>query len=361
MNENKLVIAVVGCGQQGQDHIRHLLSESAVGSVTAVDLNPQTLRQVEDKFKIRTAEDFYRVLKEPVLDAVVIASNNQTHPPFALAALAAGKDVLCEKPLAPTLAECRQMVEAARKSRRILHCHFELRHSVVPSRLKAILDSGEIGELRSLNMIHYRGPFRPAWKGDPSKSGGLALMETCHAVDLCRYFSGSEVRELQSFAPPISIPYYGFADTEYLVLKMERGIIAHLTTCHTRSADEKIGGFDGSEWEEKKYGHQYEYNILGSRGAIWYDALRSQGLSIFHHTGQGEKWQCRLDRVEDLTHVPFEYQIHGSDVPEFVKAVVERRSETHIRPEDALKTHEVCFAIERSRQLDGQAVRPGEL
>lgn len=67
-----------------------------------------------------------------------------------------------------------------------------------------------------------------------------------------------------------------------------------------------------------------------------------------------------MKKVEDYSHVNFNAQIHGSDHKEFIRAIMERR-DTYISPEDSLKTHEVCFAIEKSRSKGGIGIKPEEL
>ena len=356
----KIRMAAVGCGQAGYAHLETFMAQPEVSLTVAVDIDEKRLEEIGKKHNIDTSTDYRDVIKDDGINAVIIASSNETHPGIAIEAMKAGKHVFCEKPIAPTLEECRKVVSIARKHQRIFHTHFELRHSVVPVRIKEIIDSGEIGQIRSMNLVHYRGPFRPAWKGQRKLSGGLTLMETCHAIDLFRHLSGCDVEEVFSFAPPRVIPYYDYPDTEYLVLRMGNGIVSHITSCHTRSVTDKEGGFKDDECYEEQYGHQYEYSILGTKGSLRYKPLRGSRLFVYGFEGEGEGWDCVLRRTEDFSHISYNEQIHGSDRREFIDAVMEGR-DTYITPEDSLRTHEVCFAVEESGDSGGRGIVPDRL
>ena len=98
-------IGVIGTGNMGADHIRNLQRFVAGAEVTVVaDYNRATADAVAAESGARVAEDGDALIADAEVDAVVFASHDSTHYAYALAAVAAGKPTLCEKPLAPTLA-----------------------------------------------------------------------------------------------------------------------------------------------------------------------------------------------------------------------------------------------------------------
>ncbi len=153
----KIRMAAVGCGQAGYGHLETFMAQPEVSLTVAVDIDEKRLEEISKKHNIETSTDYRDVIKDEGIDAVIIASSNETHPGIAIEAMKAGKHVFCEKPIAPTLEECRKVVSIARKHQRIFHTHFELRHSVVPVRIKEIIDSGQA--LISLLLFKVKDPW----------------------------------------------------------------------------------------------------------------------------------------------------------------------------------------------------------
>ena len=139
-------IAVVGCGYFGPNHMRcfQQLSSTKVGWL--VDTDAQRLSVIGLQFPdVRTTISLEDALADPSVDAVVIATPASTHASIALAAMRAGKHVLCEKPLARTVDECRDMIAAATRYNRVLMTgHVYLFHPVVQE-MKQLIAAGSIG------------------------------------------------------------------------------------------------------------------------------------------------------------------------------------------------------------------------
>ena len=135
------------------------------------------------------------------VEAVAIVVPNHLHAEIATAALAHGKDVLLEKPLAPTLEACDRLIEAVRRSGRVLTVGHELRLSTQWGRIKALIDAGEIGEPRAVVMNLFRFPYRPGsdgWRYDPARIGSWIMEELVHHFDLALWY-------FAAFGPPISV------------------------------------------------------------------------------------------------------------------------------------------------------------
>jgi predicted dehydrogenase len=139
-------IGIVGGGYFGPNHLRVFsqLPRSTVEWI--VDTDPGRLRQLALQFPgVQTTGALEDVLADPAVDAIVVATPASTHTSIALAALQAGKHVLCEKPLARSVAECQEMIDAAARYTRVLMTgHVYLFHPAIQE-MKQIIAAGTIG------------------------------------------------------------------------------------------------------------------------------------------------------------------------------------------------------------------------
>ena len=138
------------------------------------------------------------------VDLVIIASTPDSHARYALAALEAGKHVLCEKPMALNAGEALRMLEAAqRRPGQLAWIDHELRFEPNRRKVHDLIRAGAIGEVRHLELVlrpYLRGDGRPqaadapwTWWSDAAKGGGILGAVGSHLVDLCRYWTASEV------------------------------------------------------------------------------------------------------------------------------------------------------------------------
>jgi len=315
--------------------------------VVGAEVDPRNAALTREEYGIEVVEDYRELLARPEIGAVIIAAPNRVHFRMTIEALRAGKHVLCEKPMALNENEAREMTRVARETERILHVGFELRNSVLPLRVADILASGEIGEAVSFQVIHYRGAFCPQWKGKRSDGGSMYLMETCHLIDLFRFWSGDEVESVVAVGARKVIPYYEFPDTDFTTFIFRQGIVAHVLTCHTRSACPEV--WTDEVGYAEPYGHQYEYSITGTKGALRLVPLKGKLFVLRHVRDEHDNFVSRLKRVEDFSHLDLHQLIHDTttEVDNFIEAV-RSSSDTNITPEDALKTHLVCFAAQEA-------------
>lgn len=157
-----LRIAVLGCGRWGPNHIRNFSSIEGSTVVAAADPDPAKLQQVRRGHPdVRLTADPRELLRDPAIQAVVIATPTSTHAALVRDALLAGKDVLCEKPLTNDLRSAESLVELAEKTRRILMVgHVFLYHAGIHA-LKQYLTRRTLGRIHYLNLTRLnRGPIR---------------------------------------------------------------------------------------------------------------------------------------------------------------------------------------------------------
>ncbi|WP_103256581.1 Gfo/Idh/MocA family protein [Tabrizicola aquatica] len=135
------------------------------------------------------------LLADPMLAAVYISSTNEKHRDQALAAIAAGKHVLCEKPLAMTVAEAAAMVRAAESAGLVFATNHHLRCSGSHRAVRDLIRAGRIGRVLSLRLFHavHLPPHLQGWRiNDPSAGGGVIPDITVHDADVARFLLGED-------------------------------------------------------------------------------------------------------------------------------------------------------------------------
>ncbi|NMP22751.1 Gfo/Idh/MocA family oxidoreductase [Sulfobacillus sp. DSM 109850] len=168
--------------------------------------------------------DYQRALREP-LDAVIVTSENARHAEMVVAAFDAGMHVLVEKPIATSVADGMRMVDAADAAHCILQVAFPMRFNVPIAAVKKQIDRGSLGKVLAINGTN-RGQNPGGWFVDPALAGGGAIMDhTVHVVDLMRWYTGAEVREVYA---EVGRRFYDIPtdDAGLLSLEFDNGVIA---------------------------------------------------------------------------------------------------------------------------------------
>jgi len=195
-------------------------------------------------------------------------------------AAAAGVSVLCEKPLATTVADARAMVEACQQADVLLMTAFPMRFSAPLLEIKGRLESGDLGQVYCFNATN-QGELptkHRAWFVDQRLAGGGAVMDhTVHLVDIMRWFLGSEVVEV--YAQTNRIFHANEVEVETGALEM---LTFHNGTFATIDAS----------WSRPPYWPTWgglTFEMLTERGAVVVDAFR-QNLTLYSHHTQRPNW-----------------------------------------------------------------------
>jgi predicted dehydrogenase len=155
----------------------------------------------------RVHEGYAALLADPELDAIYNPLPNGLHCEWTLRALEAGKHVLCEKPLASNADEAAQMVEAAARAGRVLMEAFHWRFHPLAARMRAILDSGEIGRVLRVETamcVPFAIPGDIRFRLD--LAGGATMDTGCYAIHVLRFLAGQEPAEVTAARARLSSP-----------------------------------------------------------------------------------------------------------------------------------------------------------
>ncbi len=181
---------LAGAGEIGKVRARAIQATPGFELVAAADPRLDRAR----KLTARAFPDYGPLLEDATIDAVIVATPPDSHEAVTLAALEAGKHVLCEKPLAPHPDAARRMVEAARRAGRVLAVGFNQRHFPAVRFVKQVIEAGELGTVRHIRAYAgHRGPeeLHARWESDAAITGGGALMDNgIHLIDHVRYLGG---------------------------------------------------------------------------------------------------------------------------------------------------------------------------
>lgn len=186
----KLKVGIVGCGGiAGGKHLPAMKRLGCFEIVAFCDLIEERAQKMKEEYGTEDARvytDYTELLKED-LEAVYVLTPNSVHAPVSIAAMEAGKNVMCEKPMAKTYKEAKAMVETARRTGKILTIGYQNRYRADSAYLKSACESGELGEIYYAKAHAIRRRAVPTWGVflDAEKQGGGPLIDIgTHALDL---------------------------------------------------------------------------------------------------------------------------------------------------------------------------------
>ncbi len=207
---NKLHLGVIGLGNMGSEHCRMVVSGKApeIELCCVADLRQERREWAEKTLpeNVKVYASGQELIDAADCDAVIIAVPHYDHPVLAEAALKRGLHVLCEKPVAVYTAQVPPVLAAAKESGKTFALMFNQRTNCVYRKMKEILDSGELGEMKRMSWTitdWYRsqayydsGSWRATWDGE---GGGVLLNQCPHQLDLLQWICGLPVK-VRAFA-----------------------------------------------------------------------------------------------------------------------------------------------------------------
>lgn len=217
-----LQVGVIGTGMIGQDHIRRMTSVLAGVRVSAVaDVDTAVAAAVGARVGAPAFESGEALIADPSVDAVVVCSWGPTHEQYVLAAIAAGKPVFCEKPLATTQEACLRILEAeVTHGSRLVQVGYMRRYDEAYRALKEIVGSGRIGAPLMMHCAHRNASVPGFYEKE------MAITDTAvHEIDMVRWMFGSEVSAVRVLVPRRSANGGALQDPLFMVLEMANGVL----------------------------------------------------------------------------------------------------------------------------------------
>ena len=226
----KLRVAIVGCGRISasyEDAFRKLADRIDVKY--AVDLDKEKAHKFAEKFCAKPLTN-YKILLGEQLDVVHLCLPHYMHSILAVEFLDAGINVLTEKPIAITLQEADQMIEAAERTGAKLGVVFQTRYTKSAVYLKKLIQEGQLGKLlyaKSLLTWNRTYSYYDSsdWKGTWDKEGGGVLIDQAiHSIDRVRYLIGEDVKSIYGSVANLSHPQIGVEDSAIANIEFVSGV-----------------------------------------------------------------------------------------------------------------------------------------
>lgn len=287
-------IGIIGCGKIAQ--VRHIPEYAAHEEAVLsgfYDLNRERAEELAGKYGGKAFASYEALLDDPEIDAVSVCVANSAHAEITMAALRKGKHVLCEKPMAMTLKECEEMVQASKETGHFLMVGHNQRLAKAHAKARSLIMEGLIGNIVTFktNFAHG-GP--ETWSIDPGKSvwffdkekavlGAMADLGI-HKTDLIQYLTGSKVVEVMAYLGAIDKKgpdgqLIGVDDNAICIYRMASGCMGTMTaswTCY--GAEDNSTILYGTKGVMKIYSDPFHSIIVELKNGekIWYDIDKIQ-------------------------------------------------------------------------------------
>jgi predicted dehydrogenase len=346
-----LRLGIIGAGGIAATQMRTLAARRDVALVALADISPDALKARGEAFGIEARyTDFRQMLQVEKLDAVSICTPNTTHAETAIAALKAGLDVLCEKPMAHNATAARRMVETARKAGRRLVIGFQYRFNPRTQFLRRAVDNQELGRIRFGRVQALRRRGIPNWGvfgqkalqgGGPLIDIGVHVLEMTHytmgspkpvsaSADLFTYLGNKPSNQTESVWKGWDWKTYTVEDLAVGRIRFEDGAVLHIESSFAAHIEKDT----------------FNFQLMGESGGCVWDPVQ-----IFRDEGgymvdKGPGWLNPKQGWQDM----FDAKMHA-----FVDHVL--HDEPTIAPaEDGLAVQQMLDALYRSAEQGGKEV-----
>lgn len=269
-------VGIIGCGKVAQ--VRHLPEYHERKDVELVgyyDLNNERAQGISKKYGGKVYDNYEALLADDNIDAVSVLTTNQTHAEITIAALKAGKHVLCEKPMATTLNECQSMVNAAEKYDRVLMVGHNQRLAKAHVKAKELIEEGLIGKLISFQTnFGHSGPDEwsldgaNSWFFDRERASFGALADLgIHKTDLIHFLTGQRIVAVNAWIGSLDKKtpdgkLISVDDNAICIYELSDGCVGTMTASWTRyGKEDNSTTIYGSEGQMLIYGDP-EHSII---------------------------------------------------------------------------------------------------
>lgn len=331
---SKINIGLIGVGRIGRRHAQIIATQTQGAALYAIAEPHAETREAFLKEFGSTPQhvfaDWQEMVNRPDIDAVVICTPTSVHHEHVAGAAAAGKPILCEKPLALEIETTRQAIDAAARAGVPLQVGFMRRFDGPQRRMREIVQSGLIGKPILIKMSGRDNGCPRTEFARPSVSGGLFIDMGIHDMDQARFLMGEEVVRVSAESTLMAcenIRAVGDVDNGVVNLRFASGAIGNLDV--TRTAF---------------YGYDFPYEVMGDKGAVRVTGWPGPNYSVQILTNTGVK--------QEVFALPSGRFTDGyvAQMQDFVTRVVGKGEAPAVGGVDALKALQICLAARQSAE-----------
>ncbi len=249
---------IIGASTIAREYmIRAINAQQDSRAVAVMSRSMRRGRRLAQELNVeRIYDNLDALLSDPEIDVIYISSTNERHKEETVAAAAAGKHVLCEKPLALTLSDARKMIHACEEAGVIMGTNHHLRNAVTHRKLRSLIRRGAIGRPLAARVFHAVSlpQHLRTWRiNNPDAGAGVVLDITVHDTDTLRFILEDEVVEVSAQTASQGMAHEGIEDAVMGVMRFRRGVMAQFhdafTIAHAGTGLE-IHGTEGSLFAE---------------------------------------------------------------------------------------------------------------
>lgn len=316
----KLKIGIIGTGGISQVHMKGYSAMPDLCEIVALcDVNPDNAKAAAEKWApgAKTYSDYREMLKDKDIDAVSVATPNKYHVEPTVAALNAGKHVLCEKPLGMNAAECKLMCAAARKNKKLLQVALQNRWTASGRFMKQFIDTGAMGDIYYARAQALRRRGVPGWGvfiHKDQQGGGPLIDIGVHILDFTLYLMGypkpvsasgktwdvlGKNPELWNGMGDYDRSKFTVEDFAVGLIKFDNGAVVTLESSFMANLD----------------GNPFQTQLFGTKAGAMVKVYEDNGIEIF---GEQDKQLFNMKPV----NVPHVESSHVDEVKAFVDAIV---------------------------------------
>lgn len=308
-------VAIVGTGNISNSHIQGLLTFPERCKIVAMcDIYEEKAKELVRKYELKDAQTFddhkKMLASDMKIDLVHICTPPSSHGEIAINCMNAGKNVLVEKPMAPSLKECDQMLEAERRNKVVMGCIAQNRFRNSIYKLKRMLDIGLAGKLRCahVNSLWWRGHcyYDLWWRGTWEKEGGgPTLNHAVHHIDMINWMQGELPIEVTSMLANVMHDNSEVEDISFAALRYRDGAVGEVTSSVVHHG------------EEQGIVLQCEDAKIAAPWSCAAEVTQSNGFPVKEHNGELiAKLNEYYDGLDDL-----QYEGHTGEIDNVLTAV----------------------------------------
>lgn len=348
---------ILGPGKVAHLHAAALSRIDGARLVTVAGRNEERARSFAAVYDARPARSLDEMLARGDADAVILCTPHPLHAEQAIAAARAGAHVVVEKPMALTPAECDGMIAAADDAGVVLSVISQRRWYEAVRRVKAAIDSGEIGDpvLATVEVLGWRGPeyyAMDAWRGTTAgEGGGVLVNQAVHQLDLVRWFMGEAV-EIDAWTANVNHPAIEVEDSAVAIVRFAGGGLASIIASNSQNpglyARIHVHGRTGAS-----VGVETDGGSIFVAGVTSPTLARNDLWTIPGQEGLPERWAAE-DRAA-VDGIDLDSHHHELQLRDVVAAINDRRSPA-IDGRDGRATVELFWAIYQA-SASGKRVR----